>query len=56
MDEGQAILVEPLEAMESILLTGKQVCAFRKLGWRRPVPPAKAREPYDNEVVKRWRA
>ena len=24
--------------------------------WRQPVPPAKAREPYDNEVVKFWTA
>jgi hypothetical protein len=43
---------------EVILLPGKQVRAFReydqKLGWWQPVPPAKAREPYDNEVVKRW--
>jgi len=38
----------------------KQVRAFReydqKSGWRQPVPPGKAREPYDNEVVKRWTA
>ena len=43
--------------MRIVLGTG-QVCAFReydqKSGWRQPVPPAKAREPYDNEVVKRW--
>jgi hypothetical protein len=41
-------------------LPGKQVRAFRecdqKSCWRQPVPPAKAREPYDNEVVKRWTA
>jgi hypothetical protein len=44
--------------METALLPGKQVRDFReydqKLGWPQPVPPAKAREPYDNEVVKRW--
>ena len=28
----------------------------QKSGWRQLVPPAKAREPYDNEVVKRWTA
>jgi len=49
-----------LEHMETMLLPGKQVCAFReydqKSSWRQPVPPAKAREPYDNEAVKRWTA
>jgi hypothetical protein len=47
-----------LELIESAPVPGKQVRAFReydqKLGWRQPVPSAKAREPYDNEVVKRW--
>jgi hypothetical protein len=37
--------------LEIVLLPGKQVRAFRgydqKLGWRQPVPPAKAREPYE---------
>jgi hypothetical protein len=46
--------------MEGVLLPGKQVRTFReydqKSGWRLPVSPAKAREPYDNEVVKRWTA
>ena len=46
--------------MDSILLPDKQVRAFRecdqKSGWRQLVPPAKAREPDDNEVVKRWTA
>ena len=41
--------------METVLLPGKQVRAFRecdqKSRGRQPVPPAKAREPYDNEVV-----
>jgi len=41
-------------------LPDKPVRAFReydqKSGWRQPVPPAKAREPYDNEVVKRGTA
>jgi len=44
--------------MEHLLLLGKQVRAFReydqKLGCRQPVQPAKAREPYHNEVFKRW--
>jgi hypothetical protein len=44
--------------MSDVLLPGKQVRAFReydqKVGWWQPVPSAKAREPYDNEVVKRW--
>jgi hypothetical protein len=43
--------------METMLLPGKQVCAFReydqKSGRRQPVTPAKAREPYDNDAVKR---
>ena len=30
--------------------------ADQKSDWRHLVPPAKAREPYDNEVVKRWTA
>jgi hypothetical protein len=30
--------------------------AIRKSGWRHPVPSAKARAPYDNEVVKRCTA
>jgi hypothetical protein len=38
----------------------KQVRAFRdcdqKSGWRQQVLPAKAREPYDNEVAKLWTA
>jgi hypothetical protein len=46
--------------MDSIPVPGKQVRAFRecdqKSCWRQPVPPAKAREHYDNEVVKRWAA
>ena len=41
-------------------LPGKQMRAFReydqKWGWRQPVPPAKAREPHANEVVKCWTA
>jgi hypothetical protein len=44
----------------TVLLPGKQVRALReydqKSGWRQLVPPAKAREPYDNEVFKRWTA
>ena len=48
------------QSWETALLPGKQVRAFRgydqKLRWRQPVPPAKAREPYDNEAVKRWTA
>ena len=47
-------LMEPLEATR---LPGEQARGFprihQKLGWWQPVPPAKAREPYDNEVVKR---
>lgn len=47
-----------LDCMGTVLLPGKQVRASReydqKLGWQQRVPPAKAREPYDNEVVKRW--
>ena len=47
-----------LEHMETMLLPGKQMRGFReydqKLGWRQPVPPVKAREPHDNEVVNRW--
>ncbi len=46
--------------MENVILPGKQVRAFRecdqKSGWRQLAPPAKAREPYDTEVVKRWTA
>jgi hypothetical protein len=46
--------------VDSIPLPDKQVSAFRecdeKSRWRQLVPPAKAREPYDKEVVKRWTA
>ena len=39
------------QSWETALLPGKQVRAFRgydqKLRWRQPVPPAKAREPYE---------
>jgi hypothetical protein len=46
-----------LEAVSDVLAAWQLVRAFReydqKLGRRQPVPPAKAREPYGNEVVKR---
>lgn len=46
--------------MDSIPVPGKQVRTFRecdqKSCWHQPVPPTKAREPYHNEVVKRWAA
>jgi hypothetical protein len=50
-----------VERLETVLLPGMQVRAFsecdQKSGLaRQPVPPAKAREPYDNELVKRWTA
>jgi hypothetical protein len=49
---------EAIEYLETVMVAGKQVPAFReydqKLGRRQPVPPAKARRPYDNEGVKRW--
>jgi hypothetical protein len=52
--------INGLEHVETMLLPGKQVRAFskcdQKSDWYQPAPPAKAREPYDSEVVKRWTA
>ena len=53
-------VVHRIERNERRLLPGKPVRAFREYDqesvWRQPVPPVKAREPYDNEVVKRGTA